>query len=388
MTASASSCASVELIRQCLYNHHHLTLEGDTMSHANRIGRFPGTSRLFRSGVLLSLLIAGLAPGASTAATTERQPAVEPGTEKIVFVRPMPTGAGDVDANIWIMDLDGSNALQLTTFTGEDSQPALSPDGTRISYISHRAGRDTLRVMDSDGTNDAELPLAGNHHDPIWSPDGNYLAYSNDQEDDWEIWVAEADGDNPLRVSSAHVGPSDQPAWSPDGQTLVYATEPNVNYSDIWTVTVAGTYQTQLTSAVNTYVSASQPAWSPDGTVIATINFSAHNTEGPYALNYAPVVIANIDPPAVNQLSWSGDGHWLVFSRNGQIWRASRDGATLLRLGSGAGWQPHTNAAALPEPFHQFLPQIYDAHCPLYYFDDFSNAASGWPIQDTGGVQY
>lgn len=59
----------------------------------------------------------------------------------------------DGDWDIYSMDVNGDNLVQLTDHPASDHQPAASPDGRRIGFTSERGGTPDLYVMDSDGNN-------------------------------------------------------------------------------------------------------------------------------------------------------------------------------------------------------------------------------------------
>ena len=71
--------------------------------------------------------------------------AVEP---RIVFV-----SNHDGNWDIYSMDVNGNNLVQLTDHPASDLHPACSPDGRRIAFASGRGVTHDLYVMDSDGNN-------------------------------------------------------------------------------------------------------------------------------------------------------------------------------------------------------------------------------------------
>jgi hypothetical protein len=313
---------------------------------------------------------------------SETQPAVPTPTsivsgtvEKIVFVSP--DGEAVVDSNIWSMDLDGSNPTQLTTYNGTDRQPDISPDGSRVLYWSHQYGVISLHAMDVDGSNDTTFALPGNSTCPVWSPDSQQIAFCSDFEDFWEVWVMEADGDNPHRLTT-HSLAAGQPTWSPDGQQLAYQVEVGFQAFDIYTVSVSGASSVPIVTASASGFSNHMPAWSPDGTEIATVRWPA-GTSGPHDLwlmnadgTNGRVIVEDINSQANISIDWSGDGQWLIFSRDDQIWRASRDGSVAMPISEANGWEPSTNAATLPLTV-QFAGAAFAA----------SEAESGLPITVT-----
>lgn len=77
---------------------------------------------------------------------------------------------------IWVMDADGSNKHNLTRHDGAkitDLDPAWSPDGRRIAYVSDASGSRQIWVMNADGSEHQQLFTApGNNRFPNWTADG------------------------------------------------------------------------------------------------------------------------------------------------------------------------------------------------------------------------
>jgi TolB protein len=74
--------------------------------------------------------------------------------------------------------------------------PVWSPDGTKIAYVSDVAGGPDLWVMDADGSNPVQLTSdAGDESFPEWSPDGTRIAYASSQgySSNADIWVLTLD---------------------------------------------------------------------------------------------------------------------------------------------------------------------------------------------------
>ena len=63
----------------------------------------------------------------------------------------------DGDAEIYIMNADGSNVVQLTNNTADDYSPQWSPDGNKIAFISYRDGDAEIYIMNADGSNVVKL---------------------------------------------------------------------------------------------------------------------------------------------------------------------------------------------------------------------------------------
>ena len=61
------------------------------------------------------------------------------------------------DANIFRVDADGSDLVQLTTAPGGNNRPRWSSDGTRIGFESGRDGNPEIYVMNADGSNQTNV---------------------------------------------------------------------------------------------------------------------------------------------------------------------------------------------------------------------------------------
>ena len=78
-----------------------------------------------------------------------------------------------------------ASQVNLTNDPAEDTDPAWSPDGTRIAFVKASEGHRNVYVMDEDGNGQTNLtPGAvttgqGNEGiQPTWSPDGAQIAYA------------------------------------------------------------------------------------------------------------------------------------------------------------------------------------------------------------------
>ncbi len=104
------------------------------------------------------------------------------------------------------------------------SQPALSPDGSRVAYV--------LRTLDVEGdrnvdelwqvaaTGGTPRRLTSGPADvaPAWSPDGSRLAFLREG----QVHVLASDGGEPEKVTDLPLG-AGAPVWSPDGQRIAFA---------------------------------------------------------------------------------------------------------------------------------------------------------------------
>ena len=166
--------------------------------------------------------------------------------------------------DIWGIDSDGSDLVQLTDDPGDDYMPDFSPDDSKIVFQSNRSGNYDIWMMDSDGANPTRISNASYYEGhPDFSPDGSKIVYRVDESnrgDNFDIWIMDSDGSNAVRLTntSEHEG---HPHFSPDGSKILFHSEKNGN-REIWVMSVDGSEKTQFTynSAID-----SSAYWSPNG---------------------------------------------------------------------------------------------------------------------------
>jgi Tol biopolymer transport system component len=95
--------------------------------------------------VLLTGCFGGL-PGGQTQ-SLKSEPAVSPDGSRVLF-----TATHDGDPEIYVVDVSGSNLQKLTDNDFVDAQPNWFPSGRRIFFVSDRGGSIELYTMDADGS--------------------------------------------------------------------------------------------------------------------------------------------------------------------------------------------------------------------------------------------
>jgi eukaryotic-like serine/threonine-protein kinase len=254
----------------------------------------------------------------------------------------------------------------VTNFAGVQEQPALSPDGRWVAFVSNRDGHYNVYVgLISGGslvqiTNDANFKSR-----PSWSPDGTTIAYGRLNDSGvWDVWEVPALGGTSRRVILNAL----DPARSPDGHSLAY-----VNAADgtLWIAGASGENAHQVAPIASQLDYDSEPRFSPDGSQIVFVDRSG----GPYgeleAVNLASGrvrVLTNDDALALSPV-WSPDGKSIYFasSRGGtiNIWKIPAGGGEPQQITAGQGddaqldvssggkrivfssWRENTNVAQL-----------------------------------------
>ncbi len=202
-----------------------------------------------------------------------------------------------------------------------------------------------LFVTNPDGTGLTKLPSVPGDTDPAWSPDGSKIAFVRFREGGAGIWVMNADGTGARRITDG--GPDVDgtdlgPAWSPDGSRIAFAREGRpakaaTGNADIYVVNADGTDVVRLTDdPMMEYA----PSWSPDGSKIAFAAYDLAAGGHPpsplrlYVMNADGTDMEALGPENVEGPSWSPDGTEIAFvdTETSSIMAIHPDGTALRRI--------------------------------------------------------
>ena len=197
--------------------------------------------------------------------------------------------AGDMD--IYVMNADGTERVNITNRDAKDMDPTWSPDGEWIAFLSRTQGKTDIHRVRPNGSGLSSLTSfpAQQYTRPIWSPDGTKIAFTSNREaerppqleptpepffDDApefpgtaplpELYVMNADGSGQTRLTF-NVFFDGNPTWSSDSQRLAFQSRGDGDH-EIYVINVDGSGLTKLTDNDHADVF---PAWSPDGRFIA-----------------------------------------------------------------------------------------------------------------------
>jgi len=161
----------------------------------------------------------------------------------------------------------------LTQSNRIDRFPHVSPDGSKIVYESTRHGGCDIYIMDVDGSNVVQLTAFGldRARMPRWSPDGREVVFAGGP-NKGDLYVISAAGGEP-RVLSADPSDESLPSWSPDGR-WIYFTSDVTGRNEVWKVGSSGGEAVQVTSK-----GGYRPIPSPDGNFVY---YTKHEAGAPH----------------------------------------------------------------------------------------------------------
>ena len=146
----------------------------------------------------------------------------------------------DLLGDLYALPIGGGEARPLMTGFAFDSQPRYSPDGRRIAFVSDRDGADNLWIADVDGANARQLTTERQARivSPVWAPDGQAVIASlispTTTRGAAELWRFPVNGEAGKKLSTTPAGAASPYVSAPwpgaygahptrDGRTLYYA---------------------------------------------------------------------------------------------------------------------------------------------------------------------
>jgi hypothetical protein len=151
-----------------------------------------------------------------------KSPAWDPQGRRIVFEGQATSGYSD----LYVVDFESHERMQLTDDRFRDMHPDWSPDGRTIVFASDRTpygadGHINLYLLDvPTGTLRPLTHGAWTDRDPRWSRDGTRILFSSDRTGIFDLFAIDAAGSGSQLTSMA--GGAFDPAWLPDDSGLVF----------------------------------------------------------------------------------------------------------------------------------------------------------------------
>ncbi len=262
------------------------------------------------------------------------QPALSPDGKEIAFVS---------GCDLWTVAAGGGEAHLLISDPAEESRPLYSPDGTKLAFMSTRTGGGDLYVLTfATGQlqritySDSPSNLDG------WSRDGEWLYFTSATTDvagQGDIQRVRATGGTPLEVSRERYLNEFESAPSPDGKQIALVAKgissvqwwrdghAHIDETEIWLKPIAG--EGGYRKLVAADAKHAWPMWSKDGRTLLFMGDPSSDGgpghENLYQADAASGAVKELTHFKDGRLLWptiSYDGSTVVFERNFGIWRA------------------------------------------------------------------
>src|ERR1700694_551757 len=273
-------------------------------------------------------------------------PAVSPDRKHIAYRR---QALGAAQSDIIVANADGSNPVRITHSGRHDTQPAWSPDGREIAYISApaaTAGDYMMRVVPASAGGESKTLVSGvaTLNGPAWSPDGTTIMFGSRRgQREWVARVprsvpASAGGESKTLV--AGVATLNGPAWSPDGTTIMFGSRRGQR-EWVASVPMSGGSVTWLEAGAD----GSWPAWRPDGKAIAFVRDQSSDDAAIVVMDAAGSRARRVPHSGMGASypAWSADGSKIVFTsaRGGaqQLYVMNADGSAVTDASRDGGLQ-------------------------------------------------
>ncbi|SET71449.1 amidohydrolase family protein [Thalassotalea agarivorans] len=196
----------------------------------------------------------------------------------------------DLLGDIYTMPVSGGKATALMTDIAWQMQPTFSPDGKYIAFTSDEDGGDNLWIMNVDGSDARPVTKETFRlvNSPAWSPDGNYLVgrkhYTGSRSlGAGEVWMYHKTGGSGVMLTKRPNQQKDlgEPAFSPDGKYVYFSQDATPGKTFHYSKdSEKGIYKIKRfeleTGEIDTIISgkggAIRPTPSPDGKYLAYIS--------------------------------------------------------------------------------------------------------------------
>ncbi len=151
--------------------------------------------------------------------------------------------------------------IKLTTHTADDFQPAVSPDGKMVAFVSSRSGNNDIWLVPIKGGPARQMTFhTASDSAPAWSRDGKRFAFTSLREDSkGDIWVLDMEGNIESRITDSR-GAESYPSWFPDGKRIAFS-----RGEEVWSIDLPTHKEERLFNGL-------YPSVSPDGKYIAFIS--------------------------------------------------------------------------------------------------------------------
>jgi tricorn protease len=179
---------------------------------------------------------------------------ISPGGERAVF---------EARGEIFTIPAKKGNTRNLTNTSGSrEKNPAWSPDGKWIAFMSDRTGEDELYVISQDGKSKETRITTDGHcfrFAPVWSPDSKKLLFADKE---LKLYYVRVDDKKVVLIDSTKNWEIRDYCWSPDSRWVAYAVPGKNHMSSIFLYSLD---DSKIHRVTDDFTDDGDPAFDPEG---------------------------------------------------------------------------------------------------------------------------
>jgi tricorn protease len=210
-----------------------------------------------------------------------------------------PSGARallEARGNIFTVPTEHGNIRTLTTDNSSvhELNPAWSPDGKLVAYLSDKTGEYEIYTRPQMGGAETRITSDGGiyRYGPSWSPDSKKLLYWDKAH---QLWFVGVEDKKPVLVDKSDYGDIGDATWSPDSRWLTYSKPHRRGANDVFLYLLENKKITQVSSG---FYNDNNPVFDGDGKYLYFIStryffpsigqldqrFNYYSTDGVFAV--------------------------------------------------------------------------------------------------------
>jgi len=246
------------------------------------------------------------------------------------------------------------SAVALTSYSGIETQPSFSPDGSKVAFVWNGEREDNqdiyVKQIGSAGTPMRLTTNPAAESGPAWSPDDRWIAFVRNQRElgNWAVILISPLGGSERKLTEAITVTG--LSWTPNGKWLAFSERDAEERRSIWAISIETGERRRLTTFLTTGRATEggalgdfNPSISPDGRSLAFARQVRNFVFELYVLRLTPDLRPAGEPARVIDqryasmvgLAWTANGHEIVYSAGGlrvpSLWRVPVSGRQMPR---------------------------------------------------------
>ncbi|KAH8646090.1 tricorn protease N-terminal domain-containing protein [Xylariales sp. PMI_506] len=260
--------------------------------------------------------------------------------------------AGDGQSDVYRVKIDGTGLEKVIDTPSVEDASVISPDGTKIAYVSTAWGykaniviQDLTTGEQFNLTNNADISFAADpespngYFRPAWSPDGEWITFASDRNTQWTghsegvgwehtqqlaVYIVRPNGTDLRQIVTTDGYCLGSPRWSPDGARLVYY---NITVEDTYAARGSGNLPDSQIFSVDVATGTDViehtwwtglklfPSYVNNETIGYLIKGGVSNGINYTSATDTPTTLTGFTRDLVRAPSWTADGKTVVYEK-------------------------------------------------------------------------